>query len=65
MNFSEVINGLKNGKKFRRMDWEEGCYIQESAPRWSIHLFYKDDYRPTRLWFTQDFEANDWVEVKE
>lgn len=66
LSFQEVIKGLKEGKKFKRSGWDKNHYIQENTG-WAIRFWYgegENDYKPARLWFVEDFEATDWIEVK-
>ncbi len=60
LSFQVVIKGLKEGKRFRRINWSDLLGIESSevddvtwvsdGKRFSLNL--------------QDIEANDWVEVK-
>lgn len=66
LSFAEVVNGLKKGKRFRRKNWEQwailGCGPTQIIPG---HLRTENQHgQPCPLWI-EDFEANDWVEVKD
>lgn len=58
LTFGEVVAGLKEGKKFRRPSWdnfEEIGLYGKSILRGTLR-----DYCP----IVEDFEANDWEQVK-
>lgn len=62
MNFSEVVRGLKLGKRFRRVAWEVGRFLfvdEYKNPRCN---FYGGEPWPLII---EDFEEADWVEYKE
>lgn len=59
LSFQEVVKGLKEGKKFRRKEWSNKDYFIFCSPagiaspaHCAAHLH------------PEDFEANDWVEIK-
>src|SRR5260221_12992703 len=39
LNFQQVIEGLKQGKKFKRVNWEKDCYIKQNNGL-SINLYF-------------------------
>ena len=57
LSFLEVVAGLKEGKKFRRMSWHSE-FIVKIEPMTGFILF-------SQPIFPQDFLANDWIEVRE
>lgn len=60
LSFAEVVKGLKEGKKFRRTSWDVYSVL-------TIHPSGVIDFTDTNEWGArpEDFEATDWVEVKE
>ena len=60
LSFSDVVKGLKEGKKFGREIWSNGPYIL--LKHGYIHWDCEGD--PVSLPI-KDLEANDWVEVRE
>lgn len=57
--FMEVVQGLKEGKKFVRKYW----IIDNINYVMTIAGLVDDNQRVCRLYLT-DFEATDWIEVK-
>lgn len=60
LSFSEVVKGLRDGKRFKRKGW----------PNKEDFIFSKDKIIREQGGFSaflyiEDFEAADWVEVKE
>lgn len=60
--FTEVLEGLKNGRIFRRPHWGPGLYLDA--------FYYKNEQEkriacPYMHFQLSDFEATDWIEVKE
>jgi hypothetical protein len=65
MNFTQVVEGLKQGKKFKRQVWHENVFLMQKDG-WAIYLWFgeeQNDYKPAIQWFIQDLEATDWIEV--
>ncbi len=65
--FMEVVQGLKEGKKYRRVWWSKTGFLflppTSVMPGNPPHIVYhseKDDYN---IFTIDDFEATDWVEV--
>lgn len=65
LTFSQAVEGLKKGKKFRRGSWFNKAYF--------IIVGEKDEYGDSPVYSPnnsvpklciEDFEATDWVEVK-
>lgn len=58
-SFSEVIKGLREGKRFRRPNWEKGAYVHQRGGSLC------DENRDIgNFLLMEDFEAVDWEEVK-
>lgn len=60
-SFEEVVKGLKDGKMFSRKMWGEHSQIRLHPE--NRHIEYRNSTDDI-LFFIEDFEANDWVEVK-
>ena len=63
MGFDEVLKGLKEGKKYRRMNWSNEDYHIKIHDINGLHLIVCGTNTPATL-YLHDFEAKDWVEVK-
>ncbi len=67
LTFTQVIEGLKDGKRFRRRGWKNArnirvCpYMKENGMN---ALIDHDDTMIGAILHLQDFEATDWEEVK-
>jgi|HubBroStandDraft_3_1064219.scaffolds.fasta_scaffold108180_4 hypothetical protein len=66
LTFSQVVKGLKDGKKFRRKSWNfEECYIH--AHRDTGEIIFSEANRlgmhsPFNFCL-QDLEADDWIQL--
>lgn len=60
--FMETVKGLKEGKRFKRLGWENDDAYIVSYKEWngSVAMEGKD----RNNFIIKDFEATDWVEVK-
>ena len=63
MGFDEVLKGLKEGKKYRRLSWSNDHFFILTNKRNDMDLIICTDTSSPRL-YLQDLEAKDWVEVK-
>jgi len=61
-SFSEMIDGLKEGKKFRRPHFRQDSFIMLGINKQRIKWNMSGDNFPLDI---SDVEANDWIEVKE
>lgn len=61
LSFSEVVKGLKEGKKFRRKIWK---YPYVSLNEDLVTIYGPYGSSSTKLSIV-DFEATDWIEVHE
>jgi len=59
MNFTEVVKGLRMGKRFRRNCWENFSIWIGNTWRGEGITDGDQEYN----FCVDDFEANDWVEV--
>lgn len=61
LSFMEVVKGLKEGKTYRRKEWPNPNY---SIKHFDIGIMIASG---SSAWYAyaQDFEATDWIEVKE
>lgn len=57
-SWMEVVQGLKQGKKYRRKGWSSSIYITSKDE--GVYVVNGSGYR----WIA-DYEATDWIEVKE
>lgn len=64
ISFAEVVKGLKEGKRFKRTHWDE-VYIYHSAPKRGELMVMDSEDNVGARFVIEDFEATDWVEVKE
>lgn len=57
LTFAQVVETLKQGKRFRRKNWEKGYEIRSCNGRIMCGL---------SEWISsvEDFESTDWIEVK-
>lgn len=53
--FTEVLVGLREGKSYRRKDWDFCCFSSLNKVCFSVH--------PYRDLSIEDMTADDWVEV--
>lgn len=58
--FMEVVKGLKEGKRFRRKDWNNSASFYMVSGE--LYAYDKDKYIKFGL---QEYEADDWIEVQE
>lgn len=68
LSFSEIVKGLKEGKRFTRKEWEKE-QIPECPNNHSIHLapsgwIVNCNGHPLN-YCIEDLEATDWIAVKE
>lgn len=63
MNFSKAYKRLLNGKKVRRIDWIDGCYITVDKNQKFITLNTSDGYSKRWSPYWIDFNSNDWIEL--
>lgn len=57
LNFAQVVEGLKQGKHYKRKSWPDGSRMFENEG------FFIKDGAGTVLIKLEDVEATDWVEV--
>lgn len=60
LSFAEVVQGLKEGKKFMRIRMQ---YVIYSNRKKDNTIFVEKTEEPWRC-MLEDFEATDWIEVK-
>lgn len=58
--FMEAVKGLKEGRKYRRPVWREGCTLESGG---TDRIVCFTDVGPA-IFTTDEFEAIDWIEVK-
>ncbi|SRR5258706_14063615 len=58
LSFSEVVKGLKEGKRFKRKSWHSFIFVHQEMGL----LRNQEGY--TFQWDLEDFEADDWEQVK-
>lgn len=61
--FSDVVKGLKDGKRFKRKGLSEACLVcVNGGLYWKT---YSSPCSPLQFWNTsiEDLEAKDWIEV--
>ncbi len=65
-SFSEVMKGLKEGKKFRRLSWQENTTSYGERPIMMYETGHIDFASGSKVYrcCMQDYEATDWIEVK-
>lgn len=59
MTFIEMIKHLKNGKKARRIDWENNTYIEFESETRHYWVFYNDDFYHESSTWNYKFSDND------
>lgn len=65
MSFSDMVKGLKIGKKYRRSHWDSCAFISKGSASLVLYTCLRQNV--SCYWYpsVEDLEAMDWIEVKE
>lgn len=68
LSWEDIQTALKQGKKCRRLQWDEDCYIKQERSGIVFHFTYYNDnkkgtcqYEITDMAFQEDIEEHDWI----
>lgn len=60
LSFQEMVKGMKEGKRFARRNWLQKAFVFLSGEA----VFFQSEEGDLLAWTIDDFEMNDWIEVK-